>query len=164
LLALVELPAEPFVVRVSETPPTDSVVVALIVVVPAVGELIVIVHEPVPPTVLHELGPTNVAVAPPAFVSEKLIVVPGGAFTYPLPSPRFTFTCPVSTWFVPTGFSADGGVISMFASTQVFAAGPESGAVPSVCTVNAADPPTESVDEALQVSVPAVDEFTVAVK
>jgi hypothetical protein len=69
-------------------------VLALIVVVPVLDELITTVHEPVPPDVKQLLAPTNAAVAPPEFVSEKLIVVPFGAFTKPEPS--FTFTWPVN--------------------------------------------------------------------
>ena len=145
-----ELRAWPFVVRVRETPATETVVLALIVVVPVVGELICTVHEPVPPEVVHELGPTNAAVAPPAFDSENEIVVPSGAFTKLLPEPSFTFTCPVSVWFVPTGFDAVSGVIWMFASTNVFTASPEFGATPlvSTCTVAGGGGPTESVADA----------------
>ena len=84
----------PFVARVKETPFTLTVVVAWIVVVPAVGELITTVQEPVAPTVAQFAGPTNVAVAPPAFVNENEMTVPAGAFTKPVPS--FTFTCPVN--------------------------------------------------------------------
>src|SRR6185436_16571702 len=119
LVASVESPGcLSFVSRWRTRPPTMTSVLALIVVVPAVGELITTVHEPVPPDVVHELGPTNVAVAPPALLSENVIVVPSGALTNP-PVPVFTFTWPVSVWFVPTGFSAVGGVIWMFASTNV---------------------------------------------
>src|SRR5262245_45448495 len=105
------------VVRVSGTPPTVTVVVALIIVVPDVGELIVTVHEPVPPDVVQLDGPTNVADAPAVFVSEKAIDVPFGAFTKPVPG--LTLTCAVRTWFVPTGLVAVGGVIWMLASTTV---------------------------------------------
>src|SRR5690348_10497028 len=85
-----EFAPTPFVVRVSETPPTLTVVLALTVVVPAVGELITTVHAPVPPMVVQVDGPTKVAVAPPAFDSEKEITVPSGAFTNPVP--EFTLT------------------------------------------------------------------------
>src|SRR5690242_12923869 len=94
-----ELAPVPFVVRLNVTPPTLTVLDALIVVVPPVGDEITTVHEPVPPAVVQLDGPTKVAVAPPALVSEKLITVPSGAFTNPLPG--LTFTCPVSVWFVP---------------------------------------------------------------
>src|SRR6516162_7749482 len=78
------------VARVSETLPTLSVVEAWIVVLPGVGELITTVHEPgATPFVVQLLGPTNVAVAPPAFDSENVITVPAGAFTKPAPSPAF---------------------------------------------------------------------------
>jgi hypothetical protein len=72
--------------RVSVTPPTLSVVVAWIVVVPAVGELIVTVQSPVVPTVVHWFEPTN---APgPAWI-EPVQLVPAGAFVKP-PDPSFT--------------------------------------------------------------------------
>jgi len=67
--------------RWSETPPTDTVVAALIDVWPAVGELITTVQLPVPPAVVQVLGPTNEAVAPFEFVSENEMTVPFGAFT-----------------------------------------------------------------------------------
>ena len=70
---------------------TVTSVVALIDVVPAVGELIVTVHEPVAPAVCSCSAPTNAAVAPFEFVSEKLIVVPSGAGTKP-PLLPITFT------------------------------------------------------------------------
>src|SRR5262249_51148119 len=81
-----------FVVRVSETPLTDTVVLALTVVVPAVGGLMTTVQEPVPPEVvqLFPAAGTKTALAPPALLSEKVITVPSGAFTNPVPG--FTFT------------------------------------------------------------------------
>src|SRR5262249_8992725 len=116
------------VARVSETPPTLTVVVAWIVVVPAVGELITTVQEPDPdapePGVVQLLGPTQTAVAPPELVSEAVIEVPSGAFANE-PDPLLTLTCRVSVWFVPTGFVAVCGVIWMFASTNVFTASGE---------------------------------------
>ena len=50
--------------------------------------------------------------------------------------------------FVPTRFVAVVGVIWMFASTNVFTASPEFGDWPSVCTMNAAEPPTDNSDDA----------------
>src|SRR5262245_44218348 len=79
--------------RVSAVPPTVTVVVARTVVVPVVDDVITTEHEPKPPEVVQLLGPTNAAVAPPEFVSVKLIVVPLGAFANP--APASTFTCPV---------------------------------------------------------------------
>src|SRR5580765_970233 len=70
------------------TPPTVTSVAALIVVVPVVEEPITTVHEPEPPAVVQLLGPTKLA-GPDG--SEKLIVVPFGAFAKP-PEPLFTFT------------------------------------------------------------------------
>ena len=69
------------VARVSETPPTETVVVALIVVVPGRGRADLTVHEPVPPVVRQKLLPTKLADAPPEFCSENVIWVPFGAFT-----------------------------------------------------------------------------------
>ena len=63
---------------------------ARIFVVPDVVDLITTVQDPVPPDVVQLLGPTNTAVAPPEFVSEKPITVPFGAFTKP--DPVFTLT------------------------------------------------------------------------
>ena len=49
----------------------------------------------------------------------------------------------------------------MFASTNVFTASPEFGAIPSVSTVNGAEPATDNVDDACAVTFPA--EFDVNV-
>src|SRR5262249_53399287 len=92
------------VVRVSTTPPTVTVVVALTVVVPDSDELMTTVHEPVAPDVVQVFGPTKAAAAPPEFVRLKVISVPAGAFAKP--EPAFTFTCPVSVWLVETGLIA----------------------------------------------------------
>src|SRR5262249_35066045 len=85
-----EVPAVRSVLRVSGRRLTDSVVCALTVVVPAVEETSVIVQLPVPPEVVHGFG----VVKPPGPLSiVKLIDVPSGAFTNPLP--LFTVTCAV---------------------------------------------------------------------
>ena len=63
-------------------------------------------------------------------------MVPSGAFAKP-PVPSSTLTCPVSTWFVESGFVAVWGEIWMFASTNVAAALPEFGATPFVATETA---------------------------
>src|SRR4051812_33475363 len=65
------------VVRVSETPPTETVVVARSVVVPVVAEVIVTVQLPVARRVLHEGEPTN---EPGPVKIETVQVVPAGAF------------------------------------------------------------------------------------
>jgi len=52
-------------------------------------------------------------------------------------------------------------VIWMFASTNVLTASAEFGDWPSVCTVNDAEPPTDRVDDACAVTLPA--EFDVKV-
>ncbi len=108
------------------------------------------------------LGPTKEADAPPALVSEKSIVVSAGALTKP-PEPSFTFTCPVSVWFVDSGFVAVSGVIWIFASTKVLTASSPFGATPSVSTVNPAEPATESVEVACAVTLPGVADVKVIV-
>ena len=164
-------PASPSpVARVNETPATDTVVVALMSVVPVVGELITTVQEPDPaapaPGVVQVDGPTNVAEAPFEFVSENMITVPSGAFVKP-PEPSFTFTCPVRVWFVPARFDAVAGVIWMFASTQVLLALPEPPeavfcAVPVVRVI--VTPLTGMSEVAWTTVVPAVAELIVTVQ
>jgi len=132
------------------TPPTVTSVLALIVDVPIVEELITTVQEPVAPAVVQLLGPTKAA--GPA--SEKLIVVPAGAFAKPTPAPVFTFTCPVSVCVVPIGLIAVAGVTWMFASTNLATALPEFGAIPFVCTL-IDTPLTVRVEAACAVTVPA---------
>src|SRR3954451_9967354 len=105
------------VVRVRLRPPTLTVVVPRTTVVPVVAEVIVTVQEPVVPTVVHVGEPTN---EPGPDWMLAVTLVPAGAFTKP--EPGFTFTCSVSTWFVPTGLFAVAGLIWMFASTNVFTA------------------------------------------
>src|SRR5262245_31582978 len=83
-----ELPFAPFVVRVTDTPPTETVVDAFTTVVPAVAEVSVAVQLPVPPAVVHGLP----LIVPGPDAIEKLICVPFGAGTKPAPSPRFTST------------------------------------------------------------------------
>jgi hypothetical protein len=51
----------------------------------------------------------------------------------------------------------------MFASTNVFTAGAEFGAVPFVTTVKTGEPPTDSVDDALPVTMPGVGDVNVIV-
>ena len=80
-----------------------------------------------------------------------------------MPSPALTLTCAVSVWFEPTGFVAVCGVIWMFASTNVLTASPEFGATPSVATVNGPTPPTEAVEVACPVTLPAVGEVNMIV-
>ena len=120
LLAGPELAPEPLVLRVSDRPPTEAVVDADTTVVPTDDETSVIEQLPVPPVVVHGFGVVKLP-GPDTIV--KLIDVPSGAGTKPVPG--FTFTCAVNTWLAPTGFSADSGEIWMFASTQVLFALPE---------------------------------------
>lgn len=95
-----ELPPEPFVVRLSTTPPTVTAVEALTVVTPVALDVRVTEQEPVPPDVrqlaaLSEPGPLAMA---------KLIVVLSGALTKPVPG--FTFTCPVRVCESPIAFES----------------------------------------------------------
>src|SRR5262249_20662941 len=99
--------------RVSGTPPTEPIVDAFSVATPAVEEVRLTEHEPVPPAVVQLAGLTE----PGPVTTVKLIVVPFGAVTKPLPS--FTFTCAVNVCGVPTSFVAVKGDSGMFASTQV---------------------------------------------
>src|SRR5512132_501907 len=92
--------------RCNVNPPTTTSVFALTLDEPGAVDTITTVHDPEPPAVTHELGPTKL----PAPVKTKVIVVPFGAFTKP-PLPVFTFTCPVNVWFFPTGLIADNGEI-----------------------------------------------------
>src|SRR5262249_19662180 len=86
--------------------------------------------------------------------------VASGAFTYP-PVPVLTFTCPVSTCWVETGFVAVSGVIWMLASTHVLIALGPSPALPSpVARVNVSSSTTTAV-LACTVSTPGVAELPV---
>src|SRR5262245_22000981 len=98
--------------RCNDTPDTVTSVLARITVWPVAVELLVTWHEPDPPEVVQLSGPTK---PPGPDRIEKVIRVPSGAFTGPVPSS--TFTCPVRTWLAPTWFVASGGVIWMLAST-----------------------------------------------
>src|SRR5258708_32896856 len=93
---------------------TVTVVVARIVLVPGVGDVIVTLHEPVPGAVVpepepvvHVLGPTKLPTEPDS--SEKVMLVPSGAFAGPVPSS--TFTCPVKMCLALTGFVFVSGLI-----------------------------------------------------
>jgi hypothetical protein len=75
------------VVRVNETPLTDTVVVARTVVVPVAADVIVSVQLPVVPTVVHWFEPTN---APGPDWTDPVQTVPAGAFAKQLPSLTLT--------------------------------------------------------------------------
>jgi hypothetical protein len=99
------------VVRVSDTPPTLTVVVALITVVPTDADVNVTVQLPVASTVRH--GDPAIVPGPLTFVT--VMLVPAGAFTKPVPV--FTFTCTVKVCVSLIGSVSVAGVIWMFAST-----------------------------------------------
>ncbi len=67
--------------RVSAIPPTATVVWAKTVEVPVVGEVIVVVHDPVPPEVVHWVGGFGVEVAPLLSIVVNVTTVPSGALT-----------------------------------------------------------------------------------
>src|SRR5215217_400600 len=94
------------VVRVSSTPPTDSVVVACIVSRPGFGDVITIGHVPAPFEIVQVLPAVNEPTCAPT--NAKFTTVPFGAAAYE-PEPSFTNTCAVNGWVVPTGFVAAGG-------------------------------------------------------
>ena len=97
--------------RVTETPPTVSVVVAWTVETPAVGETRLTVQAPAAVVHLPSAG-VNV---PGPLGTENVTVVPSGAFTKP--PPVFTVTAAVKTCGLPTSFVAVNGVTTIRAST-----------------------------------------------
>jgi hypothetical protein len=107
-----------FVARVTVWPLTGMSDVADTTVVPVVGEVIVTVQLAVaPPPVYVQLGlPTKL----PGPLKMLAVAVCGPASIAPLTA----LTAIVRTWFVPTGFVAVAGVISMFAFTHVLLALP----------------------------------------
>jgi hypothetical protein len=140
---------------------TLSVVDAEIVVVPAVADVIVAVQLPVPPDVVQFCA---VGVPGPEVIV-TVQTVPFGALTKPVPG--LTLMWQVRTWFVPTGFVADPGVIWMFASTQFLLALPEPpeavfAAVPVVRVI--VTPPRGMSDVAETTVTPGVAEVIVTVQ
>src|SRR6185503_1087343 len=150
------LPPAPLVLRERLTPPTLTVVEALTMVMPAVGELKVTVHEPVPPAVV-QLGAESV---PGPEAMAKLIVVPSGALVYP-PVPVLMFTWPVKVWLALISL-VPSAAIETLASTQVLVAGPLLPPAPLVLRERLT-PPTLTVVEALTMVMPAVAEVSVTV-
>src|SRR5207253_2784550 len=128
----------------------------LITVVPVTLEVSVVVHEPVPPDVVH----VALLRLPGPLAMVKLIVVPLGALTKPVPG--LTFTCPVRVCVSSIKFVAVAGLIWMLASTKVFCAGPLLPALPLVVRVNVT-PLTVTLAEALITVVPGVLEVSVVV-
>ena len=128
---------------------------ATTVVTPVTAEMRVIVQLPVPPTVVHGFADVN-APGPESDREADLRAV--GRVHEPPPVPVFTFTCAVNVCVVPTRFVAVGGVIWMFASTNVLTASAEFGATPSVATVNGVGRRPMSVEDAWPVTLPAVGE------
>src|SRR6185503_17057612 len=151
------LPPAPLVLRERLTPPTLTVVEALTMVMPAVGELKVTVHEPVPPAVV-QLGAESV---PGPEAMAKLIVVPSGALVYP-PVPVLTLTWPVKVWLALISL-VPSAAIETLASTQVLVAGPLLPADPLVVRLRLT-PPTRRVARALTEEMPAVGELMVSVQ
>ena len=105
-----ELAPVPSVLRVRMTPlGVVKVVWADTVEVPVVGELMVVVHDPVPPAVVQLVGGLGVEVAPLASTVVKVMTVPSGAFWKPAPSPRSALTWAVKVWLAPTRLVAVAG-------------------------------------------------------
>ena len=109
-----ELRAMPSVSRCRRKPITLTSVVALTTVVPAVEEMRVTEHDPVPPEVV-QLEALRV---PGPLTLTNLMTVPSFALTNP--EPELTFTWPVRVWGVPTSLVAAGGEIWMLASGRRF--------------------------------------------
>src|SRR3954466_2681068 len=111
------------------------------------GPLMMIVHvpsalvvpEPVVPTVLPQVPPVIVEVAPFEVTIQVVTVSPNAGVIRPLPPPRSLSTVTVNVCDVPTSFAFVCGVIEMFASTQVLVA---SSVPPGPC-------PTDAVVESL---------------
>jgi len=101
LVAGPELAPTPSVLRVSDTPPTESVVWALTFVTPVTADVMVVVQLPEPPVVVHDVGGFGVP-GPASMVN--VISVPFGALTNPPPEPSFTFTCAVNVCVAPMRF------------------------------------------------------------
>ncbi len=96
-----ELAPTPSVLRVSSTPwGVVNVTWAITVAVPVVGEVIAVVHDPVPPEVVQVVGGLGVEVAPLVSTVVNVMTVPSGALTNPPPSPRLALTWAVKVWLV----------------------------------------------------------------
>src|SRR6185436_17336056 len=103
------------------------------------------------PASSHELAvASSTDAAPFEFANEKSTCAPLKA-TKPLPSPMSFINVTVKVCGAPMRFVAS-GVIAIFASTNVFTAGPEFGDTPSVDTVNAEGVPRVPVQLALPVT------------
>ena len=153
-----EFGATPFVETVNaDGVPSVPVQVALPVTFPAELDVNTIVHLPLPsvfaPASSHVLAAAfSTATAPFEGVNEKSTCAPEKA-TKPAPSPRSFDNVTVNVCGAPIRFVAS-GVIAIFASTNVFTAGPEFGATPSVETVNGVGVPNVPVQLAFPVTFP----------
>src|SRR5437763_1939606 len=88
---------------------TVTSVAAFTTVTPGVVEVIWTVHSPLTSIVVQVVLTRTKVAGPLAF--EKVISVPAGALTKPVPS--FTLTWPVRVWLVPIALFAFAGVIWM---------------------------------------------------
>src|SRR6266542_328207 len=147
--------------RMSVTPPTTKVTVALAVSVPAVGLVITIRHWPAAsvsgPGTPQVVAGRSAKLAPPASTTLKLTCSPFAGTKVPVPGSFFTVT--VKVWVSFTG-SVSSGAIAIQASTQLFWAVPLFGATPFVERVSET-PPTATVVFALITVVPVVAEVSV---
>src|SRR5260370_91660 len=145
------------VLRLRVTPPTTTVVEALITVVPVIPEVRVTWQLPVPPAVVQ----LEALRLPGPLTMVTLMMVPSGAATYPPPPPSLTFTVEVRTWLVPTGLVAVGGEITILASTQVLLALPLSRPLPSPVLRFSVTPFSITLVEAFTTVTPGVAEVSV---
>jgi len=126
---------------------------------PGLADVVSTLHVPNPFETVQVLPALNEPTCAPT--KANVTIVPFGASVYAGPEPAFTNTCAVYVCVVFTGFVAAGGLIVIYASTNVFTAFPEFGATPSVATVNGAEPETEPVQDACPATVPAACELKV---
>src|SRR5438093_523116 len=99
------LPALPFIViftlSLHDAPPIE----ALITVVPVTLEVSVVVHEPVPPDVVH----VALLRLPGPLAMVERMGIPLDSCTWPVPD--LAITCPVKVWVAPTALWAVSGLI-----------------------------------------------------
>src|SRR5437763_785777 len=163
-----ELGATPSVERVSVSPPTVRLTEACPVTCPAEFEVNTTVHCPLASRLSPEgwassqveAAAFRVLVAPLELV-RVTSTLPTVAATNPAPSPASFWTVTVKVWGWPTSLVAL-WAMEILASTNVFTASPELGAMPSVERVRAT-PPTDRDTEACPVTCPAVIEVNTTV-
>jgi hypothetical protein len=114
-------------------------------------------HRPVA-SVVQVRGPAGLGAAPPDAASAIVTGSPAAGAHAPVPAFRSRVTVNVCE---PSQWRRSVSAIAIRASTHVAAAGAEFAPVPSVATVKGADLATDSVDDAVPVTVPGIAEATV---